>query len=218
MSTDAVVPNSPVDVAVLDDDADFRHYIEDFLNDEGIYSVRAFSHPHDLFDDCAQNPPDILLLDMKMGEFQGQEVLGELLAKHPDLCVIVVTGYPSLEDMRATFKLKVFDYLAKPFSLSQLRQVLKNAIEYLRIGARGARPPAPAFGPPHQDAAGRARLVSQGPGGGHTAEHFSDQLHRARRQPAQHGKPAGPQPRLWQEAVGAFGLHRLLNNSSSRNG
>jgi DNA-binding NtrC family response regulator len=134
VSTDAVVPNSPVDVAVLDDDADFRHYIEDFLNDEGIYSVRAFSHPHDLFDDCAQNPPDILLLDMKMGEFQGQEVLGELLAKHPDLCVIVVTGYPSLEDMRATFKLKVFDYLAKPFSLSQLRQVLKNAIDTYGLG------------------------------------------------------------------------------------
>jgi len=36
--------------------------------------------------------------------------------------------------MRATFKLKVFDYLAKPFSLAQLRQVLKNATEAFGLG------------------------------------------------------------------------------------
>jgi DNA-binding NtrC family response regulator len=48
--------------------------------------------------------------------------------------VIIVTGYPSLEDMRATFKLKVFDYLAKPFTLSQLRQTLKNAVETHGLG------------------------------------------------------------------------------------
>jgi YesN/AraC family two-component response regulator len=46
----------------------------------------------------------------------------------------VVTGYPSLEDMRATFKRKVFDYLAKPFSLAQLRQTLKNATEAYDLG------------------------------------------------------------------------------------
>jgi DNA-binding NtrC family response regulator len=57
-----------------------------------------------------------------------------LLTRWPDLCIIVVTGYPSLENMRATFKLRVFDYLAKPFSLSQLRQTLANAIEQFGLG------------------------------------------------------------------------------------
>jgi ribosome-binding protein aMBF1 (putative translation factor) len=48
--------------------------------------------------------------------------------------VIVVTGYPSLEDMRLTFKMNVFDYLSKPFSLAQLRQTLRNAIETFGLG------------------------------------------------------------------------------------
>jgi len=48
--------------------------------------------------------------------------------------VIVVTGYPSLEDMRLTFKMNVFDYLSKPFSLAQLRQTLKNAIDTFGLG------------------------------------------------------------------------------------
>src|SRR6185369_15147146 len=78
--------------------------------------------------------PDIVLLDMKMGEFRGDKVLEQLLARWPTVCVIIVTGYPSLEDMRATFKLKVFDYLAKPFSLAQLRQTLKNAVDTFGLG------------------------------------------------------------------------------------
>jgi DNA-binding NtrC family response regulator len=124
MSPDAV---SPIDVAILDDDADFLRYLEDLLKDEGRYSVRSFLRPEELFHASEDHAPDIVLLDMKMGEFKGERVIEELQASHPGICVIVVTGYPSLEDMRATFKLKVFDYLAKPFSLSQLRQTLANA-------------------------------------------------------------------------------------------
>ena len=122
------------DIAVLDDDVDFRTYLEDFLKDEGIYAVRAVARPTDLFAACEERRPDIVLLDMKMGDVTGDQVLEQLLARWPGLCVIVVTGYPSLEDMRATFKLKVFDYLAKPFSLAQLRQVLKNATEAFGLG------------------------------------------------------------------------------------
>jgi DNA-binding NtrC family response regulator len=122
------------DVAVLDDDLDFRNYIEDLLKDERVYSVRSFASAAELFEGCADRLPDIVLLDMKMGEASGDKVLEQLLSRWPGLCVIIVTGYPSLEDMRATFKLKVFDYLAKPFSLAQLRQVLKNAIEAFDLG------------------------------------------------------------------------------------
>ncbi len=123
-----------IEIAVLDDDYDFRNYMEDFLKSEGLYAVRTFGHPDDLFEACRQRTPGIVLLDMKMGDLQGEKILEQLLSRWPTLCVIVVTGYPSLESMRATFKMKVFDYLAKPFSLSQLRQTLKNAIETYGLG------------------------------------------------------------------------------------
>jgi FixJ family two-component response regulator len=125
---------APIQIAALDDDVDFRTYIEDLLRDEGIYAVRTYSNPEDLFVDAEQRAPEIVLLDMKMGEFKGERVLEQLFARWPNLCVIIVTGYPSLEDMRATFRMKVFDYLAKPFSVNQLRQTLKNAIEAFGLG------------------------------------------------------------------------------------
>jgi len=94
--------NDLVDLAILDDDPDFCNYLEDALKDDGLYSIRAFGHPDDLFAACEQRLPDIVLLDMKMGEFKGDKVLEQLLTAYPLLCVIIVTGYPSLEDMRAT--------------------------------------------------------------------------------------------------------------------
>jgi DNA-binding NtrC family response regulator len=127
-------PNGFVDLAILDDDLDFCNYLEDALKDDGLYVIRTFAHPAGLFAACEQRLPDIVLLDMKMGEFKGDKVLEQLQSAYPGLCVIIITGYPSLEDMRATFKMKVFDYISKPFSLAQLRQTLLNAIEKFGFG------------------------------------------------------------------------------------
>src|SRR5215467_11997 len=127
-------PNGLVDLAILDDDLDFCNYLEDALKDDGLYFIRTFAHPDALFAACEQRLPDIVLLDMKMGEFKGDKVLEQLQTSYPGLCVIIVTGYPSLEDMRATFKMKVFDYISKPFSLAQLRQTLRNAVEKFGLG------------------------------------------------------------------------------------
>jgi DNA-binding NtrC family response regulator len=134
MSEAAIPTTHLVDIAVLDDDVDFLTYIEDLLRDEGFYSVRTFAGPEDLFVSAEGQVPDIVLLDMKMAPSTGEQVLEQLLNRWPELCIIIVTGYPSLESMRATFKLRVFDYLAKPFSLFQLRQTLANAIEKFSLG------------------------------------------------------------------------------------
>jgi DNA-binding NtrC family response regulator len=123
-----------VDIAVLDDDLDFRTYIEDLLRDEGTYEVRSFAEPEHLFASAETRLPDIVLLDMKMGAATGDKVVEQLLARWPEMCIIIITGYPSLDDMRTTFKLRIFDYLAKPFSLAQLRQTLHNAIEQFSLG------------------------------------------------------------------------------------
>ena len=49
MAADSPQPEALIDIAVLDDDLDFRNYMEDVLKDEGAYIVRTFAHPEDLF-------------------------------------------------------------------------------------------------------------------------------------------------------------------------
>jgi DNA-binding NtrC family response regulator len=127
-------PTLAADIAILDDDEDFRRYLEDFLTEERIYTVRAYATATELLAGCEERVPEIVLLDMNLGDTTGDKVVEQLLARWPAMCVIIITGYPSLENMRTTFKLKVFDYVAKPFTLAQLRQVLKNAVETFGLG------------------------------------------------------------------------------------
>ncbi len=122
-------------IADLDDDEDFRQYIASVLEGDG-HDVRVCAAPDELYAACAERLPDLVLLDMKMGPHRGDDVLAELRRRWPKLAVIVVTGYPSLDSMRQTFKRDEFDYLAKPFSLAELRRSLGQAAESLGLGRR----------------------------------------------------------------------------------
>ena len=122
-------------IVALDDDADFRQYIEGVLAAEG-HEIRVVATPDELYEANETRLPDVVLLDMKMGRHDGAQVLDEIRTRWENLCVVVVTGYPSLETMRNTFKQDVFDYLSKPFSVDELRATLRQAVETFGLGER----------------------------------------------------------------------------------
>lgn len=128
-------PPPPLSIISLDDDADFREYIRAMLEPEG-HEIRTVATPEELYGSIQASMPDVVLLDIKMGRHSGDQVLAEIRARWANLCVIVVTGYPSLDSMRQTFKQDVYDYLAKPFSVAELRRVLAQASEAFGLGRR----------------------------------------------------------------------------------
>jgi len=129
---DAVVPLS---ILALDDDQDFREYIEGILRDEG-HEIRTVSNPESLYASAEITRPDVILLDIKMGIHSGEQVLKEIKTRWPKQCVVMVTGYPTLDSMRETFKQDVFDYISKPFSIDDLRRVLAQATQEFGLGQR----------------------------------------------------------------------------------
>ncbi len=125
----------PLSIVALDDDDDFRQYIRSVLEADG-HAVRTCATPEAFFETCEGHLPDVVLLDIKMGRDSGEAVLAEIRKRWSRLCVIVVTGYPSLDSMRQTFKQDVFDYIAKPFSVGELRRSLSQAVITLGLGQR----------------------------------------------------------------------------------
>ncbi|MFG0258068.1 MAG: response regulator [Phycisphaerales bacterium JB043] len=125
----------PLSIVSLDDDPDYGDFIQSVLEDEG-HEIRVASNQQRCMEYCGERLPDILLLDIKMGQESGEEVLRRIRERWPDLCVIIVTGYPTMETMRRTFKQDVFDYLAKPFSIEELRNVLRQASDAFDLGRR----------------------------------------------------------------------------------
>src|SRR5690606_36534187 len=133
--TDTTGDTPPLNVVTLDGDADFREYLAGVLDAEG-HEVRPVDSPDALFAACEAELPDMVLLDIKMGQHSGEAVLEEIRRRWPRLCVVVVTGYPSLDSMRQTFKQDVFDYLTKPFRVEDLRRVIAQAAEAFGLGQR----------------------------------------------------------------------------------
>lgn len=125
---------TPLRVAVLDDDADFREFLAGTLEALG-HQANTFEAPEALYAHCENSTPEVVLLDMHMGRVRGEEVLAELRHRWPKLCVVVVTGYPSLDSMRSMFKQEAFDYLAKPFKTEQLEAILSQAATRFGLGA-----------------------------------------------------------------------------------
>lgn len=125
----------PLDIVALDDDADFREFLTTVLETEG-HAVRAVGTADALYHEIESARPDLVLLDMKMGDTRGEDVLAEIRQRWDKLAVIVVTGYPSFDSMRRTFKRDVYDYLAKPFSTEELRRTLSGAATELGLGQR----------------------------------------------------------------------------------
>ena len=114
-------------ILVIDDDEDICLYLKEFLTREG-YRVTTLTKPLDALPEVREGRHQIVLLDVRMPDIDGVELLREIRAIDSDICVIVMTAYPSVESAVDTMKADAFDYLRKPFELEQLRQILQRAV------------------------------------------------------------------------------------------
>lgn len=115
-----------IKILVVDDDKDYNLYLTKFLSDEG-YVTKGITKPMDTLSTLEQEKFHIVILDLKMPQISGTELLKEIKSKYPNMCVIILTGYPSFKTAVETMKLDAFDYLKKPFDLNDLRRALNNA-------------------------------------------------------------------------------------------
>ncbi len=74
-----------------------------------------------------QSQPDVLLLDLKMPDLDGLEVLARLKQDHSRLKVIILTGHGSLEAGQEGMKLGAYDYVMKPVDLQRLIEKIEGA-------------------------------------------------------------------------------------------
>jgi DNA-binding NtrC family response regulator len=114
-------------VLIVDDDPGICQFLKEVLGAEG-YVVATCSSPTQVVDEVKQGRYQVVLLDIRMPEITGVELLQRIRAVDSDICVIVMTAYPSVDSAVETMKLEAFDYLRKPFDPDQLRAAMRRAI------------------------------------------------------------------------------------------
>jgi DNA-binding NtrC family response regulator len=126
---DHPVPDPAARILVVDDEPEVRSVLADGLSAVGYAVLQAQSALEALVV-IGESPPDVILLDITMGEVDGVQALRGFRALAPHVPIIMLTGNADVEVARATLRLGAFDYIAKPYDLEHLREVVAAAVAH----------------------------------------------------------------------------------------
>ncbi len=120
-------------ILVIDDDTavreSFRRYLEDL-----DYIVAGATDGRDGLEQFNRNPPDVVLVDLRMPEVSGHRVLEKLSHDSPDTPLIVISGTGRIDDTVEALHLGAWDYILKPINdLSILDHAITKALERSRL-------------------------------------------------------------------------------------
>ena len=114
-------------ILVVDDETEIRTTLSEILSDEGYEVMLAGSIT--AADATLGTGIDCVLLDIKLGEENGIDLLRSIKNRSPHLPVIMITGHGSIALASQAFKLGAHDFLEKPLRLLQVRTCIRNALE-----------------------------------------------------------------------------------------
>jgi CheY-like chemotaxis protein len=128
-------PSRPVTgrILVVDDDADVRTTLEEFLAVKG-YQTTAAPDGQAALRALGETRPDVVLLDIEMPGLSGIEALTYIRAVAPETRVIMVSGAASVETAKQSLALGAFDYVVKPVDFAYLLSSLESALLARQIG------------------------------------------------------------------------------------
>ncbi|MCE5230938.1 sigma-54 dependent transcriptional regulator [bacterium] len=115
-------------IIILDDEPKMGRILARILTREG-YTVEAFDRAGDMLKALGENGADLLVTDLKMPDMDGLEVMARARDLNPNLDVIMMTAYATVETAVNAMKLGAFDYLIKPFPNEELIMLVARVAE-----------------------------------------------------------------------------------------
>lgn len=113
---------------VIDDEPAIREGVRRILESEG-FQVETFANGQAALERIKQESLDLVITDLKMPGMSGVEVLRAIKDIQPNLPVIFITGYSSVDSAVEVMKLGAVDYIAKPFTPEEMLNTIKGALE-----------------------------------------------------------------------------------------
>jgi two-component system, NtrC family, response regulator AtoC len=137
-------------VFVVDDDPDMCALLEARLEARG-FEVRSMTSPEAALDHLGSAEVDVVLTDLKMADLDGLQLCERLVARRPDVPVLVMTAFGTVETAIAAIRKGAYDFITKPVDLDALMVALARALEHRALRTeverlRRVTGAAPGFG------------------------------------------------------------------------
>ena len=126
-------------IIIIDDDKEMLALLEDHLRLQG-HDVQGFLSPIKALEKILslEQSPDLILTDLQMPDMSGIEVTRRIKAQYPETPIIIMTAFGSIESAVQSMKKGAFDYITKPFKLSEINLILTRALEMSRLAKENA--------------------------------------------------------------------------------
>ena len=115
------------EVWIADDDKSIRWMLEKAVKKDGL-KVRLFSDADQLIVALKVGNPDLVLSDIRMPGTEGLDLLAHLKKEKPSTPVIIMTAYADLEKAVSSFSGGAFEYMPKPFDVSEMMSVIRRGL------------------------------------------------------------------------------------------
>lgn len=129
---------TPESIVVIDDDPAMRMSCRKIL-EKASFGVETFEDGAQGLEAIAKRKPGLVVVDLKMPGMSGLEVIARVHAIDPDIILVVITGYATIDTAVEAMKSGAYDFLPKPFSPDELRLIVNRGLERRRLVLEGRR-------------------------------------------------------------------------------
>jgi len=124
-------------VLIVDDEELIRRSLRMALEGAGYVATVAASGS-DALAQIAEEPPDCLVIDLRLGDRDGLEVLREVRERHAGVKAVVITAHGDVDSAVRALRLGAFDFIRKPFDLEEILATVQNALHVDELERRVA--------------------------------------------------------------------------------
>ena len=117
-------------LVIVDDEPDLLDLLKLILTEKTEHKVLTTSDPHQAIEWCKSLKADLLISDLRMPEMEGIELLKIVKQIDPNLPLILITAYGSIESAVEAMRHKAFDYITKPFKKEQILMTVHKALKW----------------------------------------------------------------------------------------
>lgn len=115
-------------ILIVDDEQSYRQLLTMVFDGEG-HNIRTASNGREALEMLQTAPADVVISDVKMPDMDGIEMLRAVRETQPDLGVILMTAFASVETAREAFKLGADDFIQKPFDVEELKLIVRKTLD-----------------------------------------------------------------------------------------
>jgi len=119
-------------ILVVDDNRELREILEEYLKGEGD-SVEGAKNGKEALEKYRENQYDLIITDLNMPEVSGMEFMKTIRQENDITEFVIITGYASMDSAVDAVKIGAFDYIVKPFRMEELKVVVKNVRDKVRL-------------------------------------------------------------------------------------